>query len=144
MKKIILLVLVFLLVFSTGCSVLDKLVIFGRAVDFFTAWVAHDQEDIEDALTGEVTYNGLTMLKRTAATDLAREEWWENYITVGDPKYVTELDGGKATVTCEFTIMEKEKPDTEEDILMLLVYTKSDWADWKICSLDINPIWIAP
>ena len=63
MKKIILLVLVFLLVFSTGCSVLDKLVIFGRAVDFFTAWVAHDQEDIEDALTGEVTYNGLTMLK---------------------------------------------------------------------------------
>lgn len=144
MKKAILLALVLMLLFTTGCTLIDKLAISARAAGFFTAWVGHDQKDIEDALTSEVTYNGLTMKKLLAATDLAREEWWKNYITVRDPKSITELDGGKATVTYEFTIMEKEKPETEEDILMVLIYTKSDWVNWKICSVDINPIWITP
>ena len=143
MKKVILLALVSLLVFTTGCSMLDKLAIAGRAAQFFTAWKGQNESALKDGLTTEVTYNGLKMSNDLAATDLAREEWWTNYVTVGDPKSVTELDGGTATVTYEFTIMEKEKPETERDILMVLIYIKSETFSWKIYSVDINPIWIA-
>lgn len=144
MKKVIILALTLLLLFSTGCTLIDKLAIGGRAADFFAAWVGQNESALKDALTDEVTYNGLNMPNSAVATDLAQAEWWDNYVTVRDSKSVTDLDGGKATVNYEFSIMEKEKPETEKAIAMALIYTKSDWVDWKICSVEINPIWITP
>ena len=48
MKKVILLALVSLLVFTTGCSMLDKLAIAGRAAQFFTAWKGQNESALKD------------------------------------------------------------------------------------------------
>mgnify|MGYP000907436031 CR=1 FL=1 len=143
MKRVILLALVLMLLLTTGCTFIDKLSIGLRATEFFTAWVAQNEDVLEDALTVEVTYNESKMSNSELAENLAKDEWWTNYVTVGDKESVTDMDGGKATVTYEFTVMEKEKPGTEEKIRMVLLFTKSDWASWKIYSVDIAPIWFA-
>lgn len=142
MKKLILLALVSILLFTTGCTLIDKLAIGLRAAEFFAAWMAHEEDILEDTFTADVTYNGLPMKGSALAEELAKEEWWANYVTVGDTESVIEMDGGKATVTYQFTIMEKEKPGTEQDISMVLIFTKSELTSWKIYSVDLEPLWI--